>query len=1270
MGLLQVAVLGPPEVFHNGNRLTFSLRKAQALLLYLSLEGGLHARGKLAAFLWPDSEPEYARKALRNVLLLLRSLLAHPDSPLPLPDHLLSQRDLIGLDQEAQLSLDYPVVLRVYSRVQQFSTLPASEQRASLIKEVQQALSLVRGPVLDGFWLGEDAPFDEWLLQQQQQWQVRLHLLYDRLSLWQGTSGEFEQARMTLTRWLGLDPLHEEAYRRLMQAHLALGDPEAALQVYATCRARLAEELQVPPSAETVALAEDVRTHLLHRREPTLPLQSNEPPRVLRSPLIGRASTFSHLVDRYQDARQGHPQGVIIEGEAGIGKTRLVSEFITWARAQRADVLRGHVLESGGRLPYQPFIEAMRSRLEEENAPEDVLDDLWLVELSRVLPELRIRYPDLPAPSQDGLTDQLRFFEAVARLFAALARRRPLILFLDDVQWLDSASSDLLHYLARQWNEQHTPLLLLLTVRSEALAMDLQLSARFADARRILPFSEVTLQPLSQQEVLHLTEALIDDAGHLARLLFEQTGGHPLYLMETFKLLLDRGQLVPKRALDGTTWRYVLMMELPETFTQKQVQHELLAPSIRTMILARLSTVSASARHLLMAAAVLGNLATAKNVWQVADLPSSNGLEALEEAVKSGLLREIEAGRGGRGRYRFAHDLERDVIYTEIGEARRHFLHLRTLETLTSAGAHAADLAYHALEAGEMEAAYRYNIQAGDEAVAVFAVKEAIVYYEQARTLFNTQVEQTMLDLFQEISPARVTAQDRAYQAKTYSSRFPLIEHLYTSLSQAYSFLQEEGQAMEVYEELLAHARQQQDFRLISDILNRLAMMLIRSHGIGPRVDALMQEAVLMADRSGDERVQTITVLGLAQVAFLREDHDWTSPLVLADRALVLARSNENRELEAKSLHLRGFISLWKGDFREAIDAFEAALPLYTILNSEPNAPRTYSILVFLAFEAPSPTHFLRDRAAEALCLGDLALAQLHTGQLQQSLLNARRAVEIFKENRANWTQFYSSAWLTHALLEVGAYQEALELIQQAIKLAQTDQKTPHSQVHFSTLHFALASAYQAMQQWEQARSIFEEMLTMTRGVLPAGLCIPPFSRLCMHHALRGEWKQAHHFAMQAMTLRKHFETPFVPFDFSRSYEIEALLHMGEETLAREEVQQMGEYLESNRRFRISYLRSLAGLASMDGQNEQAISYLRQAAQIAADIGLSAERWQIQVALARVYEAEGESEQAHTAWAEAARILAGLAEGITDEGLRRRFVAATQIQQVMQHAQR
>src|SRR5713101_3512661 len=588
LGLLRLAVLGSPEVVHDGRRLTFSLRKAQALLLYLAVEGGMHLRSKLAALLWPDSEPHDARNALRNALALLRRLLADA-SPVG-HSHLLSEGELLGLNRQAPVELDLQVVQRAYKEAQLYATLPAEPQRSALLTQVQHALTLVRGSFLDGFVLGEDAPFNEWLAQQQQQWQVRLQLLFERLSAWQEVAGQVEQARVTLTRWLGLDPLSEEAYRRLMRVHLALGDASAAWQVYTTCRARLAEELGVKPSAETVALAEHIRAIAARSpdRTPVRPSKGeSQPPTELVGPLVGRATAFSQLVGHYQLTREGQPQVLLVVGEAGIGKTRLAREFVAWARAQGAEVLSGQAFEAGGRLPYQLLVEALRPRLEEENAPEDLLEDLWLAELSHLLPELRVRYPDLPAPTQDELAAKLRLFEAVARLVDALAQHGPLVLLLDDLHWVDGASLDLLRYLARHWKEYGRRVLLLGTLRSEGLDLNPQLSTQLADLSRDLPLTQVPLEPLSHAEALQLVQALLVEEAlsrrppegrserALARrtlaepaaspasqrslvglgdFLFAQTGGQPFYLLETLKLLRDRQWLVPRLGPDGS-WR-------------------------------------------------------------------------------------------------------------------------------------------------------------------------------------------------------------------------------------------------------------------------------------------------------------------------------------------------------------------------------------------------------------------------------------------------------------------------------------------------------------------------------------------------------------------------------------------------------------------------------------------------------------------------------------------------------------------------------------------
>jgi predicted ATPase len=228
-----------------------------------------------------------------------------------------------------------------------------------------------------------------------------------------------------------------------MRLHLAAGDRSVALRAYEACRAVLELELHALPELETDALAERIRAGPdagaeAHPGSPSAGL--------FEGPLVGRAAEFARLVELYEAASHGHTQVVVLQGEPGIGKTRLARDFVASSTARGADVLHGRAFETGGRLPYQPLVDAVRPRLERENAPEDLLADVWLVELGRLLPELRERYPDLPAAAVDEAAARMRLFEAIARLGQALGHQAPVVLFVDDLQWADVGSLDALHY--------------------------------------------------------------------------------------------------------------------------------------------------------------------------------------------------------------------------------------------------------------------------------------------------------------------------------------------------------------------------------------------------------------------------------------------------------------------------------------------------------------------------------------------------------------------------------------------------------------------------------------------------------------------------------------------------------------------------------------------------------------------------------------------------------------------------------------------------------
>src|SRR5207253_3146153 len=205
----------------------------------------------------------------------------------------------------------------------------------------------------------------------------------------------------------------------------------------------------------------------------------------------------------------GQPQLVLLQGETGIGKTRLVTEFVGWAHAQGADVLAGRALQTGRQLPYQPLIDVLRLRLEQEHAPDDLLSDVWLAELSRLLPELRDRYPDLPVPSTDEALGHNRLFEATSRLLQIWATRRPLVLLLDDMQWADTATLDLLLYLARSLAEQPAPVLLLLNLRTGAESFSgVQCSWLLALKRTCIPLTGLVLAAFSKEETQRFVQAL------------------------------------------------------------------------------------------------------------------------------------------------------------------------------------------------------------------------------------------------------------------------------------------------------------------------------------------------------------------------------------------------------------------------------------------------------------------------------------------------------------------------------------------------------------------------------------------------------------------------------------------------------------------------------------------------------------------------------------------------------------------------------------------
>src|SRR3989440_9250970 len=272
MSILEIALLGPPEVDHRDHRLTFPDRKVLALLAYLATEGGVQERQKLTRLLWPESDMAHGRTALRITLLHLRHILEEDALPEG-ESHLLITHDALGLDLASDIDLDLHALeaARKLMRVLPTPVAPRfiegvqGEVRRTLIAQLDRAAALYRGSFLQDFTLRETLDFDNWVGMQQGYWYQRIEQIFDWLSQLQSAEGEIEQAIATVERWRCFDPLNEGISLRLMQLQFASGNRITALKTYETYQDVLMTELSARPSTKLLALAEVLRNASLPR---------------------------------------------------------------------------------------------------------------------------------------------------------------------------------------------------------------------------------------------------------------------------------------------------------------------------------------------------------------------------------------------------------------------------------------------------------------------------------------------------------------------------------------------------------------------------------------------------------------------------------------------------------------------------------------------------------------------------------------------------------------------------------------------------------------------------------------------------------------------------------------------------------------------------------------------------------------------------------------------------------------------------------------------
>src|SRR5215831_8361079 len=456
MATLKLCLLGGFDFKTDAGRpVPIARRKVQAMLAYLACHPGqAQSRDKLTSLFWPEFDERQARANFRKALFVLRPALA------PAPLSLRVGEDEVALDC-ATLDVD---VLAFQRLVRQGS--PPS---------LQQAADLYRGDLLEGLAVAT-LPFEEWLTAERERLRDLALEALARL-LGHQTKADEPLAVETARRLLALDPLQEAVHRTLIRMYARQGRRDAALRQYQSCVETLRRELSVEPEAETRQLYQEVlrgRTMpsptaraALAALTPPASKAPRRPSPLLHddAPMIGRGPELAWLRTALDGALAGRGQVIAVLGEAGIGKSRLVSQLSVEAVKRGALRLVGHVYPIEQALAYGPWIEAVRASA--VLSRDDVLAPLTpacRAELARLFPELATPEAQQAANPEDSA----RLFEAVAQLLERLTKTQPLMLVLEDVHWADEMSVRLVSVLSRRiaaWS-----MLIVLTAREEDVA--------------------------------------------------------------------------------------------------------------------------------------------------------------------------------------------------------------------------------------------------------------------------------------------------------------------------------------------------------------------------------------------------------------------------------------------------------------------------------------------------------------------------------------------------------------------------------------------------------------------------------------------------------------------------------------------------------------------------------------------------------------------------------------------------------------------------------
>jgi predicted ATPase/DNA-binding SARP family transcriptional activator len=902
---LDIRVLGELAISRGGKAVVLpASKKTRALFGYLVVAGPVpQPRSRLCELFWDG--PDDPRAALRWSLSKIRPLIDEPNVR-----RLLADREHVTFEA-AGAAIDLSAV--------------ASDEREiarSSVESLQEAAALFRGELLEGLDLPDCYRFHEWCIARREAARrIRgniLATLVDRLSDRPETALGYARARVAM------DPLDEVGHLATMKLLVRVGRPREALQQYDNCKRIVRAQLGRDPSRELEAARAAIgrlagsTPPSMQRRPPLSPsvegrperpeatpdwpssAEPNQPPQSRRL-LVGRTVERATIAAALCDAAAGASDRVLLlAGEPGIGKTRLLGELADQAGAHGGTALFGRGFEAEMIRPYAVWIDVLRS------ASLEGLDEGLRGVLAPLLPELGATHGD---------ADRNRLFDAVAKLLKRSATGRPLVVAIDDVQWLDEASSGLLHYLSRTL--ARTGVLIACAARTAEVDANGPVQALLRGLTREGRLARIDLAPLGEEATRELVQSVAAEAD--ARRIFADGGGNPLFTLE-----LARASLQDDAAA---------------------------SPSLDGLIAERLSRLDERATDLLPWAAALGHAFSIDTLATLAARSAADLLAALQELERHGVFRVAES-TGGVG-YDFAHDLVRRAAYRAMSEPRRLWVHLHVARTLEAAsdpeGALASDIAHHAALAGDSAMASRAYVAAGERCLRLFAYADAnrlaargLQHVDRLPTedgirrrlaLLAIQVHSSQWlrrpqQLEAQVSRVAAVARERKLHTE--------VSRAYYLLSQMHNLCGDFASAGALTLEAAEYAARSTDVETRRHQLANTGFCLALIERDLPRAEAFLQDAEAIGGTPPARTRQEISVgLGLVH-AYAGRDH---LAVPLLERGAELAAAEGEHWQEAQALMRVARLHLEAGRPREAVARCAALAPLVAKLSEGSEAP-------------------------------------------------------------------------------------------------------------------------------------------------------------------------------------------------------------------------------------------------------------------------------------------------------------------------------------------